>query len=217
MNAGATSERVYEALKHQILVLGFRPGERLDPAKLGDDLHSSVTPVRDALHLLTGERLVELSGGFRVAAMDAPSLQDLYEWNAQVLALAVRSWRPEDPPVAAAEADGRALSGATAAAAFFLKVAARSTNVEHRRAVLSANDRLNAARLCEALVIPGGEREIAAMRALFARGDKAGLRKEITAYHRRRKRAAHALVRALYRKPDPASMGRGYNIDIGIV
>lgn len=216
MNAGATSERVYEALKHRILVLGFRPGERLDPAKLGDDLHSSVTPVRDALHLLTGERLVELSGGFHVAAMDAPSLQDLYEWNAQILALAVRSWRPEDPPVAA-ETDGHALSGATAAAAFFLRIAARSMNVEHRRAVLSANDRLNAARLCEALVIPGGEREIATMRPLFARGDKAGLRKEIVAYHRRRKRAAHALVRALYRKPDPGSMGRGYNIDIGIV
>lgn len=216
MNAGATSERVYEALKHRILVLGFRPGERLDPAKLGDDLNSSVTPVRDALHVLAGERLVEVSGGFRVATMDAPSLQDLYEWNAQVLALAVRSWRPEDlQPVA--DSDDRALSGATAAAAFFLKVAARSTNVEHRRAVLSANDRLNAARLCEALVIPDGEREIATMRPLFARGDKAGLRKEITAYHRRRKRAAHALVRALYRKPDRGSIGSGYNIDIGIV
>lgn len=206
MNAGATSERVYEALKQRILVHGFRPGERLDPAKLGDDLHSSVTPVRDALHLLTGEGLVEtrLSGGFHIAAMDAPSLQDLYEWNAQILVLAVRSWPPKDPPFAA-EADGRALSGATAAASFFLRVAARSMNVEHRRAVLSANDRLNAARLCEALVIPDGEREIATMRPLLARGDKAGLRREIAAYHRRRHRAAHALVRALYRQPEPGS------------
>ncbi|MGK4455738.1 GntR family transcriptional regulator, partial [Klebsiella pneumoniae] len=59
MNSGPTAERVHEALKRRIMGREFRPGDRLDPAVLAAPLSSSVTPVRDALHLLTGEGLVE--------------------------------------------------------------------------------------------------------------------------------------------------------------
>lgn len=94
MNSGATAERVHEALKRRIMGREFRPGDRLDPAVLAAPLSSSVTPVRDALHLLTGEGLVETrtSGGFHIPALDEPALKDLYDWSAELLALAIRGW-----------------------------------------------------------------------------------------------------------------------------
>lgn len=54
-----TFGRVYAAIKQQLLEGAFRPGERIEPAILSDELGASVTPVRDALHRLAGERLVE--------------------------------------------------------------------------------------------------------------------------------------------------------------
>src|SRR3546814_6428260 len=58
MNAGLTSERVYEGLRQRILDREFRPGDRLDPSALAEVLNSSVTPVREELHNLTGAGLV---------------------------------------------------------------------------------------------------------------------------------------------------------------
>jgi DNA-binding GntR family transcriptional regulator len=199
MNSGATTERVYEGLKHRLLGNVIRPGDRLDPAKLAEDLHSSVTPVRDALHLLTGERLVttRVSDGFHVATVDAPGLQDLYEWNAQVLLLSLSS-RQSPRPTPSAEEQRRS-THESAAAALFLGIAAGSRNAEHRLAILSLNDRLSAARLCEARVLPAPEQEADELRTLFDSGDMKALRRGIVAYHRRRRKLANELVRMLYR------------------
>src|SRR3546814_20965129 len=100
MNAGLTSERVYEGLRQRILDREFRPGDRLDPSALAEVLNSSVTPVRDALHNLTGAGLVETrtSEGFHLPHIDEPGLQDLYAWHAEILSLALRSRRAADDP-----------------------------------------------------------------------------------------------------------------------
>lgn len=197
MNSGPTFERVYDALKGRILGNEFRPGERLDPARLGSELHSSPTPIRDALHLLTGEGLVDtrLGDGFHVVMIDAPALQDLYFWNTEVLLVAVRSWLPSATP-------GAATSAAEIAEipALFAEIARRSENGEHLRAVMSLNDRLHSARLCEPLILPGIEDEFASMCTLMDDDDRSGLRRAIVGYHRPRHRLAHELVRALYRQ-----------------
>ena len=200
MNSGPTAERVYDALKRRVIGRMYRPGERLDPARLGEDLHSSVTPVRDALHVLAGEGLVETrtSDGFHVAPIDAPALQDLYQWNGQILLLATRVW-PARGCLIREETDDRDSLAAHAAAMLFTSIAARSANAEHLRAVHSANDRLEAVRMSEAMALPDPQAEIAAMTELLERGDTAGLRRSIAAYHRRRRRAAAEIVRALYR------------------
>jgi DNA-binding GntR family transcriptional regulator len=197
MNSGATFERVYDALKDRILGNGFRPGERLDPTRLGSELHSSVTPVRDALHLLTGEGLVETRtrDGFHAVMIDAPALEDLYDWNAEILLLAVRLW-----PANAAPPRSERSPQTTATAALFADIARHSGNAEHLRAVLSLNDRLQAARACEAVIISQIEDELASMSVLLDRNDRSGLRHAIVAYHRRRHRLSHDLVRALYRQ-----------------
>lgn len=197
MNSGATAERVYEGLKGRILTRGFHPGERLDPAKLAGEFHSSVTPVRDSLHLLAGEGLVEtrLSDGFHMPAIDAPALQDLYDWNCQILSLALRTWRDEENNAP----DHFTSRSVTDSAVLFREIAALSSNLEHHRAIVSLNDRLNAVRLCELLVLPNGDGEVEYLWAALRDRDKTSLRNGMKAYHRRRRTVAHELVRQLYR------------------
>lgn len=201
MNAGATAERVYDALKRQICGGAFRPGDRLDAATLADSLHSSVTPVRDALHLLTGEGLVEARAneGFHLPPLDAPALQDLYSWNAELLDLATRSWSAEPGDLSAALAAQDAVTVAAATASLFAAVGRRSGNFEHRRAIGSANDRLHAVRLAEFALLDDVGDELAAISAAMS-GSAAAMRKLIGGYHRRRRRAAANVVRTLYRR-----------------
>lgn len=197
MNAGPTSERIYEALKARILSRAYRPGDRLDPALIGEALNSSVTPVRDALNILSGEGLVETrtSEGFHIPPLDAPALEDLYTWNAQVLHLTIKCWRkPPFHPLPALPADP-----ASRTAALFAVLATRSDNAEHGQCVASLNARLHAIRIAEIEIVADGEREIATLLAGIEAADRPRLRSLIHSYHRRRRRAAAAIVRILYR------------------
>ena len=201
MTSGATSERVHDALKRRIMGRDFRPGDRLDPAVLAAPLASSVTPVRDALHLLTGEGLVETrtSGGFHVPALDEPALKDMYDWSAELLALAIRSWprRATIAVVVRAGRDERAV--AEIASDMFLALARRSANSEHARAIERLNARLHAVRLVEPHVLREVDEELAAVTSAAAAGERDTLRRLSVSYHRRRRRAAADIVRALYR------------------
>jgi len=200
MNSGPTAERVHETLRKRIMTRAYRPGDRLDPAVLAAPLASSVTPVRDALHLLTGEGLVETrtSGGFHIPALDEPALKDLYDWSAELLALAIHAWpragAPAPMPVVLADQPI-----ADRASEIFLAVARRSANGEHPRAVDRLNARLHATRSVEPHVLDGVEEELAAIGLAAASGERDRLRRLSTAYHRRRRRAAAAIVRAVYR------------------
>jgi len=201
VNSGATAERVHEALKRRIMGREFRPGDRLDPAALAGPLASSVTPVRDALHLLTGEGLVETrtSGGFHLPALDEPALKDLYDWSADLLALAIRGWpRPETAAIAPGSGqDDRSIADRTAA--LFLSIARRSPNGEHHGAVDRLNARLHAVRTVEPQVLDRVDEELGAVASAAAEGARDALRRLSTTYHRRRRRAAADIVRAVYR------------------
>ena len=93
VNSGTTSQRVLNAIRRRILARSYLPGARLDPAVLAQDLFSSITPVRDALNVLTGSGLVEtgINEGFHIPNIDEPALKDLCSWNLEVLLLAIRS------------------------------------------------------------------------------------------------------------------------------
>jgi DNA-binding GntR family transcriptional regulator len=200
MNSGPTAERVHEALKRRIMGREFRPGDRLDPAVLAAPLSSSVTPVRDALHLLTGEGLVETrtSGGFYIPALDEPALKDLYDWSAELLGLAIRGWpRPTAIAMPVTDAEGRSI--ADRADQIFLAIARRSANGEHARAVNQLNARLHAARTVEPHVLDKTEEELAVLTLAAGNGERDILRRLGASYHRRRRRAAADIVRAVYR------------------
>lgn len=198
MNAGATAERVYEALKLRLMHREFRPGERLDPAVLAEPLAASVTPVRDALHRLTGEGLVETraAGGFHMPSLDEPGLEDLYGWTAEVVALALRGW------LRTADGTGWEPANGTLAerfAAVFLAIGRRSHNGEHARAIDGLNARLHAVRTIEPYVLDSIEQELAELSAALEGNERETLARLNAAYHRRRRRAAAAIVRAAYR------------------
>lgn len=201
MNAGGTSERVYDALKRRILGREFRPGDRLDPSALADTLASSVTPVRDALHLLTGEGLVETrpGGGFHLPLVDEPGLKDLFDWSADVLVLAIRTWPRASSGMRHASGSSGAGEAVEATARLFARIARRSTNAEHVRVVDAINARLHPVRTVEPHVLGGIDRELDAIAAALVAEERSVLRRLTTAYHRRRRRAAADLVRAIYR------------------
>lgn len=198
MNPGATSERVFDALKHEVLSGERAPGTKLEPALLADQLNSSVTPVRDALHRLAGARLVEMraSEGFYLPFVTEPGLRDQYRWNAELVRLLMRGWPAHR---ATHKADALPADIGRATAAFFALFVGQPSNREHAHQIEYANDRLAAARVAERQVFDNLEVELRGLAVAFDAEPTGQLLKRVAAYHRRRLHAADAIVRALYR------------------
>lgn len=154
MSPGGTMARVYLTLKDQIMSGAFVPGDRLDPARMTAELSASITPVREALHRLTGERMVESwqHEGFSVPVMTETTMRDLYSWSLELVTVVLRSARKarglrSDTVQRSQPADfGRMLS----------EIAAQSPNQEHRAAIANLNDRSQMLRATELQVIGDG-------------------------------------------------------------
>lgn len=200
MNSGHIAERVHEALKARLAQRLYRPGERLDPAILATELASSVTPIREAMHLLAGRGLLEtaVGVGFFVPRWDEPGLQDLYRWNRDVVLLTLRNW-PRDAPPAGGEFAAVDHDPAIMVAEIFAAIARRSDNAEHGKAVDLLNDRLAAIRQAETRVMGEISDDLAAMSNALNRRDANALRRQVTDFHGKRVRRAAAIVRAYYR------------------
>lgn len=201
MSPGATFERVYLALRQALGSGRFRPGEHLEPSFLSQELNASITPVRDALHRLVGERLVEAppSEGFRAPHVTEVGLRHLYAWSGKLLSLALTGPHalalPErfaapasaDPAAAIADAAGRLL----------MAIASAGANPEQVGAAARVLERLAPARRVEALIFPDMVEEVNGLHDLLARSDRDALRRALGAFHRRRIRAAHRIVAAM--------------------
>ena len=199
MNAGATADRVYEAIRRQLLSGQVLPGERLDPARFADDLHASKTPVRDALHRLSGERLVDTrpGEGFHLPMVTEPSLRDLYVWNGSMLRLLVGAW-PRDVErqmVTHLPVDLRRTPES-----LFGVFAARAGHGEFMRNLKATNDRLATARIAEVQVLTGLEAEARSFAEALDRAPRAAILHAIATYHRRRLRVIADLVHAMYHR-----------------
>ena len=201
MSPGPTFDRVYLALKEQLTSGRFAPGDHLEPATIGDDLNASITPVRDALHRLVGERLVEAprNDGFRVPAPLEAELRDLYGWNGQLLELALRSAGFRS--AAASPQEAHATYGD--AADFFRRIARMAGNPENEAAVKNLNHRLAALRVAENGLFEDVGEELAAMRDALDAADLAGVRRLIAVYHRRRQRCVPEILAAARRPRRP--------------
>jgi DNA-binding FadR family transcriptional regulator len=195
VSPGPTFGRVYTALKEQLLAGRWEPGAHLEPAAIGADLSASVTPVRDALHRLVGERLVEAPrhDGFRVPTMTEAQLRALYGWSGELAALALRrrrgapAWFPE---TAGEPADP---------AVFFLALARGTDNLELVHAVAGTNDRLAAYRAVEREAQADLAEDMNRLFERLRRGDGRTLARELAAYHRRRQRAVPRILEARHR------------------
>lgn len=194
MNAAPVFDRVYDGLKQMLRHGAVVPGARLDPAALSASLTASITPVRDALHRLAGERLVEAtSDGFHVPVLSEPDLRDLYVWNHQLLLLALRSTRRSHADFLEPPPDE--VHTAEIAERLFAAIARATGNREQVLAIDALNDRLHAARRAELGVLANAGHELADM----LEADLRALRSLLGRYHRRRLAAVPEIVRALYR------------------
>lgn len=61
LNHDGLGDQIYERLRLAILTGRHRPGERVNPRALASHLGASITPVRDALHRLETDGLVEVA------------------------------------------------------------------------------------------------------------------------------------------------------------
>lgn len=198
MNAGVTFERVYRALKEQLGSGRFTAGQHLEPVALSHDLNVSITPVRDALHRLAGEGLVETPGreGFRTPWVTEIGLRHLYRWNGVLLGWGAQGRDGGHDGFRDSEIQD-AGGPIEAAERLFLTISARSGNPEHRAAITRLNDRLRPARQAELIVLADCEEEVAALSAALAADESRRLKRSLAAFHRRRERQVDEIVAAL--------------------
>jgi len=83
-------EQVVNSVRQMIVSGALVAGEKIRVNELAQDLDVSLTPLREALKVLAGEKLVELmpNRGARVAPMTVEGIQELFEVIAGIEALA---------------------------------------------------------------------------------------------------------------------------------
>jgi DNA-binding GntR family transcriptional regulator len=200
VSPGATFERVYLALKEQLGSGRYPPGEHLEPGALSYELNSSITPVRDALHRLVGERLVDAprGDGFRMPLVTEMGLRHLYGWAAKLTILAAA--KPSRLKAALGPVPSAPDDLLASTERLLVRIAGRSGNPEHVDAVARLNDRLRPVRRIEVELVEDAEAELEAMAEADRVNDAPALRRLLSAYFRRRERMAAEIVAALQRQ-----------------
>src|SRR3546814_14368220 len=120
-------------------------GSRLEAAKIADMLSTSITPVRDSLHRLVGEKMVSFAPGqgFHVPRMNETELRDLFELNLILLLAAITSSSQNSSAISA---DGAYLDQVSN---LFLKLGGRSGNGALIAGLSAIIDRLYQFRSCD--------------------------------------------------------------------
>lgn len=199
MNAGSTMERVYLDLKAQIIAGAFPPGSRLDPFHLAKPLAASATPVREALHRLAGERIIDSwhQEGFRQPIFAEADVCDLYGWAGALIDLLLRAKDlPATPPeVLLDEPDSEAYAGRIAR--LFRSIALLGENRELRYAIANLVERSQLLRAAELRVDPRAAETVRLMHLDFADARWTDLRRKNRLFHRRRIALAHRVVAEL--------------------
>ncbi len=202
-----TGERVYQAVKAELLAGDYSPGERIEAVLLAERYMTSITPVRAALHRLVGERLVDAQAGegFHAPLVTEAGLRDLYAWNGQIIQLAWQAAphpaHPSDGAAPFTDAASPPFQDVPAAtASLFAALGERSGNEPCAAAILQLNDRLHVSRRLEVELIVDLQAELATMANTIAAGQSLEVRHTLTNYHRRRIRLAADLVRLMRRR-----------------
>jgi DNA-binding GntR family transcriptional regulator len=200
MTPPGTFERVYGAIRDRLRGGTYKPGSRLEPAILSEELNASVTPVRDALHRLTGERLIEAPRheGFRVPLVTETSLRHLYAWHRDLLTLALlnRARAPSTPTESEQLDDSDQIERQNG---LFFTIASLTGNPEHLIALEALTHRLEPVQRIEGALLDAVEEETDAIEGALRAGDRRQLRRALVHYHRRRTRIVPELLERLYR------------------
>lgn len=191
-------ERVYLDLKAQIIAGAYPPGSRLDPFHLAKPLAASATPVREALHRLAGERIIDSwhQEGFRQPIFAEADLCDLYAWAAALIDLLLHSKElPVTLPEGVLGEGGANYAGRVAR--LFRAIALLGENREFRHAIANLIERSELMRAAELRVDPHAATVVELMEADFLHARWTELRRKNRHFHRRRIALAHRVVAEL--------------------
>lgn len=188
-----TLERVYRTLKQEYLSGTYHQGTRIDLQLLAERHRASVTPVREAIYRLMGERLFEAhpDGGFRIVLPDPTRLTHLYAWNLQHL-LAALHVTGEAALRQALETLQHLVPGndrvaqIRAIGTLFRVIGEATGNLEFADQIEAANDRLFYPRLAETVIFRDLPREFRALSNPSMTDVQKSTRRRIISYHRRR-------------------------------
>ena len=189
MSPSHVLEPTYRSIKERLKAGTWAPGARLEAVRLADELGVSMTPVRDSLNRLAGERMVELvSGdGFRVIRLTEQRLRDMLAFNQSLLLQAL------DRPSGPARFLNEAVAGTTHAeqvARLFASIVARTNNGEALEIIRSLNDRLHTVRSQDVALFMDVHAELQSLEYLHSGDEITDLRQSLIAYHRRRRARA---------------------------
>lgn len=177
----------------------YLPGQRVDPATLASEFHTSLTPVRFALYRLVGEGLLEdrARDGLYVPLPTEVALRDLYDWMQHLLLTAC------DTGIAptAARKSGK-LEFAPAADDDLIKltwqlfdaIAGATAHRSLHQAVKQTNDRLAPVRRAKQGLIGHAFEELSELNRLWQERDIPALKSALHDYHERRKRLVPCIV-----------------------
>ncbi|ABF54235.1 GntR family transcriptional regulator [Sphingopyxis alaskensis] len=199
MSPAHVFEPTYEAIKRRLMTGEWATGARIEAARLADDLGVSMTPVRDGLYRLNGERMVDFTpgDGFHVHRLTETEFRDLLELHLvlQLAALATAPNRLATPVSADQPYPDRI-------ADLFLAVADRSSNSEIVANIAAIGDRLQFSRHFDAAILGDVEAEYKLLEAAIVdAAPQTEMRSLLLGYHERRAREANAYARALAAHP----------------
>lgn len=195
MSPAHVLEPTYDAIKDRLKAGFWPPGFRLESGRLAAELGVSITPVRDSLNRLAGERMVAFTAGigFLVPRFDETEIRDMIGLNHLLTSEALNASQGTEPAIAEAIDD---LDHAERTARLFLSIAVMSCNAELVAAIRSLNDRLHVLRLLEVRFLPPAREELVGLiRAVSRATPPARLRTRIERYHAIRQRNAAAFIR----------------------
>ena len=197
-------ERAHGEIKALILSGELSVRTRLEIDVLARRLSLSSMPVRQALAMLAFERLVRRTpnGGYEVTLWSERELAELYQWRGDLMALTLpaRISGSELKRIARTQPYQQAIWT-------LLRTLETDANENLKRAALSADERLHAARMVEAEVLGDIEAELGSLAAAIAeRGRR--VKTLIVRFHRRRSEKAGLLRRQAVLRALPSNGGR---------
>jgi len=188
-----TQDRIYIAIKAEYLSGLIRPGARIELQPIADRHRASTTPVREAMHRMIGERLIEPhpDGGFRLVTPDALPLAHLYTWYCQQVLAALHLLRNASLARALERFRGTVIPSEPLPQAercdrVFQEIANATGNAEIIEQMAAANERLRYPRLAEARLFPNLSKELENLTRNGNLSGIANVRRRVTAFHDRR-------------------------------
>lgn len=188
-----THDRIYRTIKAHILAGQFTPGARLTATRIAGQYEASITPVREAIYRLVGEGLVEMTPeGFHVKPSSRDMLLDILDLSQKLLVVGLQRWSRTPAMIYGDPLLAGALS-AEEAVQLLEQILVTLFAASNNKAILAwgeqANERLRWIRTYQCRSSRRALLECVSIHKLAEQGDRARLRRQLLAHHRRCARA----------------------------